>query len=218
MIECPYTIGDRQTVDRAKHPTLGEGRLVHRNGPAFFIADSGEWCDLTDVGWGGSESTPRRSWKTARQGGKRIEIDELDDGGESHCRVYVHTRGRGWLTWNIGRDCHQHRVHLDGSEPFDFRPDTIWSGLPEHRGCRTKDATAQTAARAAGWMCMSDRVTTLVWCHEVDVEKALAYLERRDDPKPEKPKRGKKAAPSGPLPDIADMTREQIQAWERGGA
>lgn len=208
MIECPYRIGDRQTVDCVKHPTLGEGRLVHRNGPAFFIADSGEWRDLTRV-----------DGDSAQENGRHVEFDTRGrQCGARHDRVYVHTRGGGWLVWLIDNDCHHHRFEPDGGLALDMRADVLWSGLPEHKDCWQKDVTKQMAARAAGWRSMCDAMTTLTWCHEADKEKAIAHLEHRNDPKPEKPKCGKKRAPRGPFPDFANMTRGQIQAWERGSA
>jgi hypothetical protein len=211
-------IGPRQTVDRAKHPTLGEGRLVHRHGPSFFVADSGEWCALTNVGSGGSSSSPRRSWCTAEQDGKRIELDDTNrQSGARHDRAYVHNHGVGWLIWLIDGDCHHHRFEPDNGSVFDLHVDTLWSGLPEHKECRQKDIKSQREARAAGWMCMSDDMTTVAWCHEADEQKARRYLEDRNAPKPEKGKRGKPAL-SGPLPDFANMTREQIKQWKQGGA
>ena len=215
MTTMRHDIGDRQTVDRAKHPTLGEGRLVHRNGPSFFIADSGEWCALTDVGGGGSSSSPRRSWVTARQDGKRIELEETDrERGDRHDRAHVHSMGTGWLTWHGGEDLERHRFEPDDGKAIEFRAHQLWIGLPEHKDCKQKQWPSQKAAGDAGWRCMSDEVLTIVWCHEADKEKALHYLEHRNDPKPEKAKRGK--APSGPLPDFASMTREQIRQWQEG--
>lgn len=32
----------RQTIERAKHPTLGLGTVTYDNGPAFFVSDDGE--------------------------------------------------------------------------------------------------------------------------------------------------------------------------------
>lgn len=211
-------IGPRQTVDRAKHPTLGDGRLVHRNGPAFFIADIGELVALTHVDMGGSSSNPRRSWYVAYQDGKRIELDHTDmPRGDRHDRVHASILGDGWLVWVGGMpgDRWIHRFEVDGGKPFEFDVHQMWVGLPEHKDANSKKANAaQSVAADAGWRTMSGDGFTFVYCHEADKTKALHYLEHRNDPKPEKPKRGR--SPRGPMPDFANMTREQIKAWQEG--
>lgn len=94
-----HTIGPRQTVDRACHPTLGEGRAVYDNGPAFFLPDVGEPVAMRSIGGGGSQSKPtRRSWLTARAiDGRAIELDTTDRArGERHYRRWHPTHGPGW--------------------------------------------------------------------------------------------------------------------------
>ncbi len=94
-------IGDRQIVQHAKHPTLGEGRLVYDSGPTFFLADSGEAVALQHAGPGGSKSgPPRYSYSTAQQDGKRIELDTTDRKcGPRHMRIVTLDGRPGWLSW-----------------------------------------------------------------------------------------------------------------------
>lgn len=215
-----FEIGPRQTVDRALHPTLGEGRLVHRNGPSFFLADSGECVALDRVDIGGYTSNPRRSWYVAYQDGKRIELDHTDmPSGDRHDRVHAGVLGDGWLVWIGGAPGRAwvHRFEPDGGKAIEFDVHQLWVGLPEHKDANSKKAiAAQSEAADAGWRTMSGGGFTFVYCHEANKAKAKHYLEHRGDPKPAKPKRGK--TPSGPLPDFANMTRAQIKAWQEGAA
>lgn len=170
-------IGPRQTVDRACHPTLGEGRLVHRNGPAFFVADSGDWVALNRVAWAGSQAIPCRSWYVADQNGERLEIEQIGQGSEIHDRVFAQTHGRGWLTNNVGGEVFRHRFQPDVGETFEIDASVFARGLPDSG----KDIEAQDAAREAGWMWISDGMTTLAWCDEADVEKAFLCLKHRSN-------------------------------------
>ena len=94
-----HTPGPRQTVARAKHPTLGEGRAVYENGPAFFLPDNGEPVALRKVGLGGSRTgPPRYSYLVAHTlTGERIELETTGrPGGEHHYRRWHPTHGEGW--------------------------------------------------------------------------------------------------------------------------
>lgn len=96
-------IGPRQTVDRAKHPTLGEGRAVYDNGPAFFWPDGGEPVVMRSIGFGGcgSEKSSRGRWSNLRAidaTGNAIELDTLDRAnGDRHDRRWHPIHGAGWL-------------------------------------------------------------------------------------------------------------------------
>lgn len=214
-------IGPRQTVDRACHPTLGEGRLVHRNGPAFFVADSGEWCALENVGFGGSRSEPRYSYKVAHQDGKRIELEDTGrENGDVHDRVFSPMIGSAWLV-QLGAHPTSRwasRVEPDGGKAFEIVYHQMWVGLAEHGADRMgKTVMAeQDAAAKAGWRTYRGDFGTFTWCHEKDADKARYWLEHRNDPAPPKAKKDRARKTSGTLPDFASMTREQIQAWEKG--
>lgn len=95
----PFTPGPRQTVARAKHPTLGEGRAVYDNGPAFFLPDDGEPVALRKIDLGGSRSgPPRYNYLVAHTlTGERIELETTGrPGGEHHYRRWHPTHGEGW--------------------------------------------------------------------------------------------------------------------------
>ncbi len=89
--------GPRQTVDRALHPTLGEGIAVYENGPAFFQADSGEVQHMAKLGLGGAGNNG--SYLVARTtGGERIELNTTKrQRGEHHSHRWSPIFGDGWL-------------------------------------------------------------------------------------------------------------------------
>lgn len=214
-------IGPRQTIDRACHPTLGEGRLVHRNGPAFFVADSGEWCAFSSADWGGSSSNPRRSYLVAYQDGKRIELETTErQHGDRHDRIWSPMIGGAWLV-NLGvhpERCQVDRVEPDGGKPFEITYYMMSIGLADHcvdKLSKKLDAEMSLAG-AAGWKTYKGDFGTFTWCHEADADKARHWLEHRNDPPPPKAKKDRARKTTGPLPDFANMTREQIQAWEKG--
>ena len=107
--EHTFTIGPRQTVDRACHPTLGEGRAVYGNGPAFFLPDVGEPVAARSIEWAGASSKPvPRSWHVmVMDTGDRIELDTTDrERGERHYRRWHPTHGPGWYVGGaiVGHD------------------------------------------------------------------------------------------------------------------
>jgi hypothetical protein len=115
-----YTIGPRQNVSRAKHPTLGEGIAVRENGPAFFKADSGEVVPMKRIRMGGAGSRdggPFRSYDIATAlDGSEIELDTTHrESGDSHSRRWHSTHGAGWLVF-LGKKCEQ-------AMPMRFDPD-----------------------------------------------------------------------------------------------
>jgi hypothetical protein len=127
--------------------------------------------------------------------------------------------GAAWLV-----DCGIHperragsRIEPDGGKPFEIIWYQWWVGLPEHGGDKSTKRTdiAREAAKNAGWHTYKGDFGTFAFCHEADKEKALHYLEHRNDPAPPKAKKDRARKTTGPLPDFANMTREQIQAWEK---
>lgn len=217
-------IGPRQTVDRAKHPTLGEGRVVFDNGPMFFLSDDGQVEHYKSEAGCGARSEPRYSYKTMRRAdGVSVELETTGRvHGDRHWRAFVRMLGAGWLV-QIGNAPPRSmpvRFEPDDGKPITLDVHSMWTGLPKHdfEKKQTKAMEAEReAASDAGWFTYRSDEGEFVWCHERDTEKAQAWLKHRHDPKPEKPKRGKKA-PSGPLPDFANMTREQIKQWEQGAS
>lgn len=95
-----FEIGPRQTVDRALHPELGEGRAVYDNGPCAFLADSGEFLALKSCAWGGW-SKDRGSFLVAvLANGDRIELELSGrQRGDTHERIMAYDRNCGWLVW-----------------------------------------------------------------------------------------------------------------------
>lgn len=91
---------DRQTHQRCKHPTLGEGVAIYDNGPARFVADSGEEVDFARITLGGCSSVgPMKSWVTAvTTDGLHDVLDTSDrKRGERHQRIVTIDGRAGWL-------------------------------------------------------------------------------------------------------------------------
>lgn len=115
-------IGDRQTVQRAKHPKLGEGRLVYGNGPVFFLADSGEVEPYDRAGWSGSgsASSSRGEYREhyAERFGARVLFDSTGrDCGATHERIVSQDGRAGWLVrWN-DKTSNRERFHWERFEP-----------------------------------------------------------------------------------------------------
>jgi hypothetical protein len=131
------TPGPRQTIDRACHPTLGEGVAVYDNGPAYFRADSGEVVPMRKVDFGGVCVT-EGSWLNAvTEAGKSVKLDTTKrEHGTRWDRVVGQMHGHGWL----GRGGKKHptsraqfcRFEPDAGPAFDFWMSAIWVGLPKH--------------------------------------------------------------------------------------
>ena len=97
MEEQTLTPGPRQTVDRAKHPTLGEGIAVHEHGPAFFQPDGGEPVAMRSIRFGGVGEGG--SYLLARtEDEQEIRLDTTKrERGEQHKRAWTALLGPGWL-------------------------------------------------------------------------------------------------------------------------
>lgn len=172
-----FVIGPRQTVDRCAHPALGEGRAVYRNGPAAFIADSGEVVPYAsiDIGGAGGASSPRgrHSYIVARAydgatGIARVELDTLDrPRGDRHDRVVERMLGPGWLV-ALGAenpakpDRMVHRFEPDsGGAPVVLHVHTMFVGLPPYKPRRREQVGA-----AEGWLTIEGDEGTLSYQRE----------------------------------------------------
>lgn len=156
------TIGERQKVTRARHPSLGEGRAVYQNGPAFFIADSGHVVHFEQLDVGGASQT--RSWLVARlPGGDRLEIDEVGrDHSKTHERIVSEDGRPGWLVWwfdEFGTWCNVFEPD-DGGESLKFGATFAHVGHPKDR-----NKTKLPAARAH-LMTVGRRDFTFVYSRE----------------------------------------------------
>lgn len=169
------TIGPRQTVDRCIHPQLGPGRAIFNNGPAFFIADSGEVVPMRDIGGGGAgtaaSSRGRYSYLAARQlDGTTVELSDLDlQGGDRHHRVYAHDGRPGWLVnvacpieWAASVREWRYRFEADDGAVVEMRPHEIFVGLKRRRG------KAKTPANEEHWLTLAWKGGQWSYQHERD--------------------------------------------------
>ncbi len=95
--------GPRQTVERLRHPTLGEVVAVYDHGPAYLRTADGARVDVLRIGDGGASSAredrPARSWRVVHTaGGGRTEADIIVR-GDSHKRTSSPLLGMGWMVW-----------------------------------------------------------------------------------------------------------------------
>lgn len=134
-------IGERQTVQHAKHPTLGKGRLVYDNGPAFFIADSGEIERYDEAGWAGSGVDGSRAY--GQNGAVRVELNTTDRKcGPHHERIVTRDGRAGWLVTWMDDVSKRERFFWDRFEPDDGGDPIVmmntgwWLGEPKHKDAR----------------------------------------------------------------------------------
>jgi hypothetical protein len=99
--------------------------------------------------------------------------------------------GAGWLV-ELGKHEPrrlQGRFDPDNGPSISFQYHLMHTGLPEHDPFGRKPTKAMQAEREsaadAGWLTFNGDDGPIVWCHEVDAEKAQAWLKNRG--KPEKP-------------------------------
>lgn len=89
--------GTRQTVERLRHPTLGEVVAVYDNGPSYLRTTDGSRVDVFNIGCGGA--SPARSWRVVRHAdGSRVEADIITR-GDAHRRTSSPLLGMGWMVW-----------------------------------------------------------------------------------------------------------------------
>lgn len=141
-----FIIGARQTVDRARHPQLGEGRAVYEHGPAAFLADSGEVELLRDIAPGGAgtkhSSRGRYEHLIAHPvSGDPFELDTLDRAkGESHRRIVSPMVGPAWMVSVRGQKRKWiERVEPDsGAQHIVLEVRQAYVGLPPYNPRRNK--------------------------------------------------------------------------------
>lgn len=137
-----FEIGPQQTVDRVRHPQRGEGRLVWRHGPAFFLPDAGEPVALVKVDFGGASSEPRRSWRRVVDPVHgELEADVIE-AGASYQRAWHPVHGSLWLVdlpgsgW-VGEGKKKQfvglpmRIDPDEGRSFEVRWESISAGTPD---------------------------------------------------------------------------------------
>lgn len=141
-------IGERQTVQHAKHPTLGEGRLVYDNGPAFFIADSGEVEQYDSAGWASVGIDGSRDY--ACKGSIRFELDTTGRKcGASHMRIVTRDGRPGWLvTWDDDVSRRERFIWDrfepdDGGDPITMMNTGWWLGEAKHYGVSSKKVSIE---------------------------------------------------------------------------
>ena len=117
--------GPRQTVERLRHPTLGEVVAVYDHGPAYLRTADGTRVDVLRIGDGGASSAredrPARSWRVVHTaGGGRTEVVIIVR-GESHKRTSSPLLGMGWMVW-LAEGFHMRWEGDDGRVlPLDVR-------------------------------------------------------------------------------------------------
>jgi hypothetical protein len=179
-------VTDRQTHQRCKHPTLGEGVAIYDNGPARFVADSGETVAYSEIGWGGySAHGPMKSWLIAVDVNGRTNLDTSDQKrGERHRRIATMEGRRGWLVeLQVTRGWLSRFEPDDGAEPETFAY-TVWSrGTP-------KQQKAPPTAKWCDWMANPWHLlgTSFCYCREEDYPGPEAALVAKLGPKAAKAK------------------------------
>lgn len=135
--------GPRQTIDRVKHPSLGEGIAVYRNGPAYFQADSGEVVMMASIGFGGCGKfggAEYRSYVVATGlDGSSVELDTTKrDHGDRHDRRWHPHHGEGWLVKLKSGVTWPFRFDPDEGKSFTFNVDAMAVGRPGALKARKK--------------------------------------------------------------------------------
>jgi hypothetical protein len=170
----------RQTVDRAKHPTLGEGRAVFDNGPAFFVADSGEVESFKSIGFGGCGKSGSYL-RAQRPDGTRIELDTTErQGGDSYWRAADSNGVRGWLV-SVARPLDEPRTGFmsrrwepDGGTPRKLYVTTMEVGPPGALKRSERRKSGNLLPSEEPWFTwMLTEGPQFVWCHERDADNAL---------------------------------------------
>lgn len=165
-------IGERQTVDRARHPVLGEGRAVYDNGPARFIADDGRVEAFEAIGLGGGRrGPPEYTWLRARtNAGVVVELETTNrPSGRRHWRIAAMLGGAGWISVAEGRHV---TFEPDVGKPVSFDIHSMWVGLPSDR----KAVFSGRGSRSlSDWITYEGpEVGHFVWMHERDAKEGAA--------------------------------------------
>lgn len=200
-------MSDRQTHQRCKHPSLGEGVAIYDNGPARFVADSGEQIAYTRIGGGGCSSIgPMESWINATApDGQVVRLDTSDrKGGERHKRIASIDGQRGWLV-DIPAKGNSLLARFDednsGSPGELFMYDFIHVGTP--REYKAHEAAMKKANRRgerytetvpSPWITAGD----FIYCREPEYPGPEAAMVAKHGPKAAKAK----ATAAQPQPDL----------------
>ena len=111
--------GPRQTVERLRHPTLGEVVAVYDNGPSYLRTADGSRVDVLSIGCGGASSG--RSWRAVRHAdGSRVEADIITR-GDAHRRTSSPLLGMGWMVWRAEGFLMRWEGDDDRALPLDVR-------------------------------------------------------------------------------------------------
>jgi hypothetical protein len=170
--------GDRQTVDRAKHPTFGEGIAVYDNGPAWFRADTGEVETFKRISFGGCGVDGSRL-HAVRQSGERIDLDTTKrQAGDRHARIMTNSRVRGWLVQIarlIDEPCTpfiRERFEPDGGTPVKMHVVVLQRGTPGALNRHERRKPKRFLPEEEHWITytLSDK-TDFVFCYEQDADK-----------------------------------------------
>lgn len=153
MKEQHFTPGPRQTIDRVRHPTAGEGRAVYNHGPAFFLPDEGEPIPMRSIGLGGAQSKPTHySYRDAvTMAGERVELETTGrQRGEHHSRRWSPIFGAGWLVSEAG---HPWREGMSPSEEARYHASQGWMRFEPDDGSppfRWHEPPEETAVEQSG--------------------------------------------------------------------
>ena len=211
--EHTFTIGPRQTVDRASHPTLGEGRAVYDNGPAFFQPDVGDPVAALSIGLGGWSSKPvARSWITmTTPDGVTVDLDTTKrESGDHHRRAWHPHHGAGWFVM-LGRNVPKAiaaRFDPDDGKPFEILIEVMSVGTPEYakRSARARTRAIKMTPEEEQWK-----------TYELTNGETIAF---RDYPPGEEPKREERPVPKPPRKVTAPApvtTSATMPAWMTSG-
>lgn len=163
--------GDRQTVDRAKHPTLGEGIAVYDNGPAFFRADTGKVERYVRLGLGGFGTGG--SWLRAVDAvGNETRLDTTGrEDGDSHWRAMTYEKVRGWLV-QVSKPVLHWRWEPDGGAPVVLEFSLMKVGPPGALEKQARRKGRRELPHELHWFTWTTRGgVDFVWCHERDADK-----------------------------------------------
>mgnify|MGYP003558426350 FL=1 len=165
------TIGKRQTVDRAKHPTLGEGVAVYDNGPAFFRSDAGSVERYTRLGFG--SCGVGGSWLRAiTVGGAEVRLDVTGRvHGDRHWRIMTYGKARGWMV-QVAKPVLHWRWEPDGGTPIAFEFDIMRAGTPGAMKRQVRRKNFREMPYEQYWSTFTARDGKhFVWCNESDADK-----------------------------------------------
>ena len=165
------TIGERQTVDRAKHPSLGEGVAVYDNGPAFFRSDAGTIERYARLGLGGFGTSG--SWlRATTTSGAEVRLDITGrERGDSHWRIMTHGKARGWLV-QVQKPVLHWRWEPDGNTPIALEFNLMKVGTPGAIEKQARRKNGRELPHEQHWFTWTTRSGKhFVWCHERDADK-----------------------------------------------